>query len=98
MTLQEFTDAIRAKAGDDSGVNAKVKFLIDETDIVYVDAVQVPNVVSNEDGEADCIVRLKGATLEKILAGDTSATMAYMTGKIKIDGNMAVAMSITKIL
>lgn len=98
MTLPEITESIRKKTGEDSGLNAKIKFLINETDIVHVDATQVPNVVGNEDGEADCIVRLSAENMTKILEGKLGATMAYMTGKIKIDGNMGVAMNITKIL
>ena len=98
MTLDQFTDAIRQKTGTDSGLNAKVKFLIDGEQVVHVDATQVPNVVSNEDLESDCLVRLSAETLESVLGGKTNATMAFMMGKIKVDGNLGVAMNITKIL
>lgn len=98
MDLAQFTEAIRQKCGTDSGLGATVKFLIDGEHIVFVDATKVPNTVSNANDESDCLVKLSAETLEKILAGETNAMMAFMMGKVKIDGNIAVAMGITKIL
>jgi putative sterol carrier protein len=98
MTLAEATERIQLKVGTDSGVGAKVKFIIDGEHIIHVDATVVPNVVSNNDQDADTTVRLTGSTFDKLMSGESNAMTAFMMGKIKIEGNMGIAMKINKIL
>jgi putative sterol carrier protein len=97
MNLQEATEAVKAKVGTDSGLGATVKFALEEGSI-YVDAKKVPNVVSNEDKDADCTIRLTLETFSKMLQGDLDATLAYMTGRLKVEGNMGVAMKLSSVL
>lgn len=98
MSLETITDAIKAKVGTDSGINATVKFVLDDTNYIYVDGSQVPNVVSNDNKDAQCTVKTSMDTVSKILSGDMNAMSAFMMGKIKVEGNMAIAMNINKIL
>jgi putative sterol carrier protein len=98
MTLDKATEAIREKVGEDCGLDAKVKFLLDGQDVVYVDATQSPNTVSNEDQDADTTIKLTKENFEKILNGDMNPMTAFMMGKVKVEGNMGVAMNINKIL
>lgn len=98
MTLEEMTAAVKEKVGDDAGVNATVKFLIDGEQVIHVDDNASPAEVTNEDKEAECTIKLKSSNFEKIINGDTNPMTAFMMGKIKVDGNMGVAMNINKIL
>ena len=97
MSLDSMTEAVRAKVGENSGLDATVKFVIDEG-IIFLDATASPNRVSNEDGEAECTITMSNDDFEALMAGDLNPTMAFMTGKLKITGNMAVAMDIGKVL
>jgi putative sterol carrier protein len=79
MTLDECTAAIRAKVGDDSGLNATLKFDCGEAGTIYVDGKAVPNTVDNSGHEADC-------------------TVGIMTGKLKVAGDMSVALRMQRVV
>lgn len=95
MSLQSLTEQIKTIVGTDSGLNASVKFATDEG-VVVVDAKQVPNVVSNEDVPTDCTLEISISDALDLLSGSLNPMMAYMTGKLKIDGDMSVAMKIAQ--
>ena len=97
MNLQEATEAVKAKVGTESGLGATVKFALDEG-VIYVDGKTVPNVVSNEDKDAECTIRVTLENFSKMLAGDLDATLAFMTGRLKVEGNMGVAMKLSSVL
>jgi len=97
MSLAAITQVIKDKVGNDCGLNASVKFVLDGTDVILVDAKQVPNVVSNDNSDADCTVKISAENIQKILDGNLNPMTAFMMGKIKVEGNMGVAMNINKI-
>lgn len=98
MTLDEATQVIQDKVGEDCGLDAKLKFLLDGEHIISVNAKEVPNVVSNEDSDADTVIRLSMDNFEKIINESLNPMTAFMMGKIKVEGNMGIAMNINKIL
>ena len=51
-------------------------------------------VASNEDGEADATVKVDWDDFQKLLAGNLDPTMAFMQGKLKVAGDMSVAMKL----
>ena len=55
--------------------------------------------VSVEEGvqDADTTLSASQETFEKIIAGEQNATTAYMTGKLKIKGDMGAAMKLQKL-
>ncbi|WP_234736054.1 SCP2 sterol-binding domain-containing protein [Tellurirhabdus bombi] len=93
MTLQELTNEIRNRIGTDSGINATVKLDTDQG-AVYIDGKQIPNVVSNEDKAADCEIKVTVDNLQKMSSGELNPMSAFMFGKLKVKGDMAVAMKI----
>ncbi|MCF2488162.1 SCP2 sterol-binding domain-containing protein [Dyadobacter sp. CY347] len=95
MSLQILTDRVKNILGTDSGLNATVKFKTEEG-TVFIDSKSVPNSVSNDDLEADCTFEVSTKNALKLIDGDLNAMMAYMTGKLKIDGDMGVAMKIAE--
>ena len=50
-----------------------------------------------EDDGADCTISASEETLMKIASGEANPTTAYMTGKLKIKGDMGAAMKLQKI-
>ena len=53
--------------------------------------------VTEGAGEADCTITASEETLVKIANGEANATTAYMTGKLKIQGDMGAALKLQKL-
>lgn len=95
MSLQILTDRVKNMLGTDSGLDATVKFKTEEGTL-FIDGKSVPNTVSDQDLEADCTFDISTKNALKLMDGDLNAMMAYMTGKLKIHGDMSVAMRIAE--
>jgi putative sterol carrier protein len=55
--------------------------------------------VSVTEGEAaaDATISASEETFEKLVSGDQNPTSAYMTGKLKVKGDMGAAMKLQKL-
>jgi putative sterol carrier protein len=98
MDLQACTESLRAKVGESSGLGATLKFDCGEAGVVYIDGKSIPNTVSNEDKEADCTVGITLENLTAMLAGDLEPATAFMTGKLKVSGDMSVALKLQRVV
>lgn len=97
MDLATVTQKVSEKvtnAGESLG--SSVKFVMG-TDVVYVDGLASPNTVTNEDKEADCTISMELDDFNSMLDGEMNAMNAFMGGKMKIDGDMSVAMKLSSI-
>jgi putative sterol carrier protein len=96
---REFFDNLpsRADATKTAGMNNSYLFEIEGagTWLVTVDDGTVS--VAEGDGEADTTISTNEENFEKIVAGELNPTTAYMTGKLKIKGDMGAAMKLQKL-
>ena len=53
--------------------------------------------VREGEGEADATISASNENFERILSGEQNATAAYMSGKLKIKGDMGAAMKLQKL-
>jgi putative sterol carrier protein len=53
--------------------------------------------VTEGSGDADVTIRTSEDTFRAIASGEQNPTTAYMTGKIKVEGEMAAAMKLQKL-
>ena len=53
--------------------------------------------VSDGGGDADCTISTSEENFMKIVRGEQNPTTAYMTGKLKIKGDMGAAMKLQKL-
>jgi putative sterol carrier protein len=98
MDLQAATTALREKVGSDCGLNATLKFDCADEGVVVIDGASTPNSVDNADRETDCTVALTTEALSDLLSGELDPTTAFMTGKIKVSGDMSVALKLQRVL
>ena len=98
MTLDECTTAIRNKVGSDSGLNASLKFDCGDDGTIHIDGKSTPNSVSNDNGEADCTVGITLENLTAMLQGDLDPATGFMMGKLKVSGDMSVALRLQRVI
>ena len=98
MSLESLTAALSERVGDDSGLGATVKFIFGDEGVIYIDGASTPNSVSNEDKEAECTIAVTMEDFEAITKGEMDATTAFMMGKLKVEGNMGIAMKLSSVL
>jgi putative sterol carrier protein len=79
---------------DGQGLPGTVKFVIEGEGSVLIDG----EGATAADGPADCTMTASKDTFRGILDGDINPTMAFMSGKLKIDGDMGLAMKLGTIL
>jgi putative sterol carrier protein len=75
-------------------MDGSVRFIIEDMGSIRVDE----SGVSASDGEADCTMTADQETFQGILEGDVSPTAAFMTGRLKVDGDMGLAMKLGNLL
>lgn len=98
MSLETITTEIEKKLTTAPSVQARVKLDFGDDGCVFVDATQSPPVVSNDDGDADTVLSCSMDLFKDIVRGTQDPTMAYMMGKLKIKGNMGIAMKLNSLL
>jgi len=95
MTLEETTTKVKSLTEAKGGrIGAKIKFQFEEG-VIYLDDTTSPTQVSNDDQPADCTIRLSLSNFDKLMSGEMNAMGAFMMGKLKVDGDMAVAMKLS---
>jgi putative sterol carrier protein len=91
--------AMRARSSSLRGLGYRVQFMLEDTgDTILLDASTTKVEVSEEEGEADTVLRLSSADLGKLIAGKLSPMMAFSLGKLKVDGSKGVAMKLASLL
>lgn len=98
MDLNAITKLLRERVGSDSGLGTTLKFDMGSEGIVLIDGAATPNTVSNIDGEAACTIGLTLDTLGRLMLRELEPTTAFMMGKIKVSGDMSIAMRLQNLL
>ena len=93
MGIQAIADQLKPKV-ESAGFDRSVKFDTGGDGVIVIDGA----TISTTDGPADCTIKLAIEDLEALIAGDLNPTMAFMTGKIKIEGDMSVAMALSELV
>lgn len=90
-------EQLQQKANEAEAIGGTLKFVIDDL-IVFVDGTGNGNVVSQSDEEADCTITTSADTLMELQSGDLNPMMAVMGGKVKIGGDMGLAMKVQSLM
>jgi len=99
MTVQEFFDALPSRVDPAKTAGMNNSFAFDIADVGAWTVTVADGAVSVVEGEndADCTISASEETLMKTASGEANPTTAYMTGKLKIKGDMGAALKLQKL-
>lgn len=93
MTNEEIAAAITTALGKSGGLSKSVKFDFGDDGKVFVSGEEaVPS-----DDDADCTISVSKDDFVALSKGELDPMGAFMSGKIKVAGDMSVAMSLQSI-
>lgn len=98
MTLDQVEAQMKARALQFSGLNARVKFDFGSAGSLFLDGKASPPAVSREGADPDTTLIISLPDFVKLSQGQLAPTMAFMMGKLKVQGNMGVAMKLSNML
>ncbi len=98
LSLEEFTEGFRARLAQKGNINSIIKFAFDDGGLIFIDGKATPPVVSNEDKPADVTLKMSLDTLNKLYRKETNGMTAFMSGKVKLEGDMMAAMKLDQLL
>lgn len=76
------------------GFDGVAKFVLQGEGTIIIDAQGVRGGDGTDDTVADVTFTATADVFEKILNGELGATGAFMSGKLKVDGSMPLAMQL----
>jgi putative sterol carrier protein len=99
VSTKEFFDTLesRVDASKTAGMNNSYLFDIEGAGKWKVDVQDGSVKVTPDVEDADVTITTSEETFEKITSGEQNATSAYMTGKLKVKGDMGAAMKLQKL-
>lgn len=97
MSLEELEGRIEKLLPQAAGLDACIKFDLKGEGVFLVDATEDPVTLSQEDGPADCTITIKSKDLLKMMDGKLDPMLAFSIGKLKVRGDMGLAMKLTKL-
>jgi putative sterol carrier protein len=99
VAARDFFDSLESRADGAklAGMNNSYLFDIEGEGQWLVEVRDGAINVTEGVGDADATITTGAETFDRIVAGEQNPTTAYMTGKLKIKGDMGAAMKLQKI-
>ena len=97
--VQTIIEKMGTAIGPNSGLGGTLKFDFGEPGSVLIDGKSAPNTVTDGEGKpADCTINVSLETFDKMIKGELDGTSAFMQGKLRVAGDMGLAMRLGPIL
>ena len=98
-TPREFFETLESRVDPSkaAGLTATYLFEIEGAGNWTVDVDDGKVSVGENGADADCTITTSSETFMQIAKGETNPTSAYMSGKLKVKGDMGQAMKLQKL-
>lgn len=99
--VQEIDEALAADPSRAQGVKAIYQFDLDGGDTETYQLILSDDknyAVEGEEETPDCTLKMSSEDFAKMALGELNGTKAFMSGRLKIKGNMGLALKLQNIL
>lgn len=96
-TVAGITDLLRRSMEGDT-LGASLKFDYGPAGVVVIDGRKMPNEVHNRNEHADCTVTIDPHLHLRMLHGEIDQTTAFRQGKMRISGDVGIAVRLGPIV
>ena len=99
-SVREFFETLPGRAGSRGGqaLDATYRFDVDGAGKWRVESDGASLVVTESEAPADCVIRTDEQTFLGIVRGEQSPMGAYMTGRVKVEGDLGLALRLRDVL
>ena len=99
MSAREFFEGLPARVDSSriEGMKQSYLFDVEGEGVWLVDVRDGKVTVTEGTSPADATIKTSGETFTKIVEGTQNPTTAYMTGKLRVDGDLGAAMKLQKL-
>jgi len=99
VSAREFFEGLpaRVEASRIEGMNQSYLFDVEGEGVWLVDVRDGTVTVTEGTSPADATIKTSGETFTKIVDGTQNPTTAYMTGKLRVEGDLGAAMKLQKL-
>jgi len=93
-SAREFFEGLPGRIGPERArsLDASYRFEIEGAGSWRLEADGERAVVTESDAPADCVIRTDENTFLRIVRGEQSPMGAYMTGKVRVEGDLGLAL------
>ncbi|MEM9058507.1 MAG: SCP2 sterol-binding domain-containing protein [Pseudomonadota bacterium] len=95
--LDQLTARVREKFNATDALTSSVRFAVDEGSIV-IEPDKGDAAVHNEEVDTKCTIQLSSDDLSQMLDGELDAASAFMMGRLKVTGDMSVAITLSQVM
>jgi putative sterol carrier protein len=98
-SAREFFESLpgRVDPGRARALGGSYRFEVDGAGSWRLEADGDRLVITESDAPADCVIRTDERTFLRIVAGEQSPMGAYMTGKVRVEGDMGLALKLREV-
>ena len=95
MDLHEVANGLAERVNGKSPLGGTVKFDLGDAGTLFIDGDGGGNsVTAHRDGPAGCTITMSADDFRELMAGRLQPTYAFMQGKMRVDGDMFLAMKL----
>ena len=99
MDLAEIASALRGRVSGKTPIGGTLKFDLGSDGSLFVDGTGPGNTVAaSKNDPANCTVRMNAQDLKDLLDGRLQPAAAFMQGRMRIDGDMVLAMKLGQLV
>ena len=94
MSIEAIQSKLTELLGSGAGLDGSLKMNFGDDGFVRIEGTEV----TTDDTDADATISISLEDAVAMMEGDLNPTMAFMQGKLSVDGNMGMAMKLSNLL